>query len=71
MTEHQARGNKLRSEAKAIVLEFMHTSDICQPGHTGMRLASISRACGFDWGTYEKSILYQPTVLGGRANERT
>jgi len=55
MKDHEARGNELRSEAKAIVLEFMHASDVCQPGRMGMRLASIFRACGFDWGTYEKA----------------
>ena len=53
--EYQARGNELRAEAKAIVLEFMHASDVCQPGRAGMRLASIFRACGFDWGAYEKA----------------
>jgi hypothetical protein len=51
----EERGNRLRAEAKAIVYEFMRASDVCQPGREGMRLAPIFRACGFDWGEYEKA----------------
>lgn len=55
MRVFEERGNRLRSEAKAIVYEFMRASEPCQPGHEGMRLAPIFRACGFDWGEYEKA----------------
>jgi hypothetical protein len=51
----EERGNRLRAEAKAIVYEFMRASALCQPGREGMRLAPIFRACGFDWGEYEKA----------------
>lgn len=55
MKEFEARGNRLRADAKALVLEFMQASDLCQPGREGMRLSPIFRACGFDWGQYPKA----------------
>ena len=55
MKAFEERGNRLRAEAKGIVYEFMRASALCQPGHDGMRLAPIFRACGFDWGDYEKA----------------
>ena len=55
MKAFEERGNRLRAEAKAIVYEFMRASALCQPGREGMRLAPIFRACGFDWGEYEKA----------------
>jgi hypothetical protein len=55
LNEFFKRGSNLRSEAKALVYEFMKSSDICQVGREGMRLAAIFRACGFDWGDYEKA----------------
>jgi hypothetical protein len=55
MNEYQARGQALRIEAKALVLEFMQSSSDCQPGREGMRLSPIFRACGFDWGEYPKA----------------
>ncbi|MBZ4210492.1 MAG: hypothetical protein LAD29_05140 [Rhodoferax sp.] len=55
MNEYQARGQALRVEAKALVLEFMQSSSDCQPGREGMRLSPIFRACGFDWGEYPKA----------------
>jgi hypothetical protein len=55
MNDYLVRGNRLRAEAKALVLEFMRASDLCQRGEAGMRLAQIFRACGFDWGNYEKA----------------
>ena len=55
MKAFEERGNRLRAEAKAIVYEFMRASALCQPGREGMRLAQIFRACGFDWGEYEKA----------------
>ena len=55
MKEFAARGNSLRAEAKALVFEFMQSSDLCQPGKEGMRLSPIFRACGFDWGEYKKA----------------
>lgn len=55
MKEFEARGSRLRSEAKALVYQFMQASDLCQRGRDGMRLSPIFRACGFDWGNYEKA----------------
>lgn len=55
MNEFERRGDSLRDQAKALVLEFMAASDLCQPGREGMRLSPIFRACGFDWGDYAKA----------------
>ena len=55
MKEFQARGQALRIEAKALVLEYMQSSSDCQPGKEGIRLSPIFRACGFDWGAYPKA----------------
>jgi hypothetical protein len=55
MKEFQVRGQALRTQAKTLVLEFMHSSSDCQPGKEGMRLSPIFRACGFDWGEYPKA----------------
>ena len=52
MKEFTARGEQLRADAKALVLEFMKASDLCQRGREGMRLSEIFRACGLDWGNY-------------------
>ena len=49
------RGNNLRAEAKALVYDFMKSSDICQPDKEGMRLSPIFRACGLDWGDRKKA----------------
>ncbi|MEB2318171.1 MAG: hypothetical protein OZ935_05810 [Pseudomonadota bacterium] len=55
MKEFEDRGNRIRAEAKALVYEYMRASDHCQPGKEGLRLSPIFRACGFDWGEYEKA----------------
>ena len=55
MKQFEVRGNRIRVEAKALVLEFMQASDLCQPGREGMRLSPIFKACGFDWGEYPKA----------------
>jgi len=55
LKEFAERGKSLRAEAKALVLEFMQSADLCQPGKEGMRLSPIFRACGFDWGEYKKA----------------
>jgi hypothetical protein len=55
MKEFEARGQALRVEAKALVLEYMQSSSDCQPGKEGVRLSPIFRACGFDWGEYPKA----------------
>jgi hypothetical protein len=52
MDAFQARGSRLRAEAKELVLEYMKTSELCQPGCRGVRLSPIFRSCGFDWGEY-------------------
>jgi len=48
-------GRTIRNNAKALVLGFMQSSAICQPGAEGMKLARISRDCGLDWGDYPKA----------------
>ncbi len=55
MKMFETRGNQLRADAKALVLEFMQSSDLCQAGKEGLRLSQIFRACGFDWGQYPKA----------------
>lgn len=55
MNEFEERGNRIRAEAKTLVHEYMQASALCQPGREGMRLSPIFRACGFDWGGYEKA----------------
>lgn len=55
MKEFEKRGAQIRAEAKALVYEYMQASDLCQPGREGVRLSPIFRACGFDWGEYEKA----------------
>lgn len=55
MQEFTARGSDIRMQAKALVLEYMKATSDCQPGREGMRLSPIFRACGFDWGEYEKA----------------
>jgi hypothetical protein len=55
MKEFESRGNRIRETAKALVFEYMQASDLCQPGRAGQRLSPIFRACGFDWGDYEKA----------------
>lgn len=55
MKEFAERGNRIRMEAKALVIEFMRASEQCQPAREGMRLAPIFRACGFDWGDYKRA----------------
>jgi len=55
MSEFEKRGNEIRKQSKALVLEFMQSAPECQPGNEGIRLAKLFRACGFDWGEYKKS----------------
>lgn len=55
MKDFEARGRALKTEAKALVHEFMRNVDLCQAGKEGMRLSPIFRACGFDWGQYPKA----------------
>lgn len=55
MSKYEARGNKIRQQAKELVLDFMHSNTNCQPDSEGMKLAQIFRACGFDWGDYPKT----------------
>lgn len=55
MKEFETRGDRIRGDAKALVYEFMQASPQCQAGMDGMRLSPIFRACGFDWGEYEKA----------------
>jgi hypothetical protein len=55
MKEFEERGARIRAEAKALVYEYMQASDLCRPGREGLRLSPIFRACGLDWGEYEKA----------------
>jgi hypothetical protein len=55
MTNFEERGLAIRVETRQLVLEYMNTQIECKPGRTGVSVASIFRACGFDWGDYEKA----------------
>ena len=55
MDRFYQRGERLRAEAKQLVLEFMGLTPSCRAGAEGMRLSPIFQACGFDWGTYAKA----------------
>ena len=55
MKEYEARGAEIRSLAKTLVMHFMQKDPDCKPDKNGLKLAQIFRACGFDWGEYEKA----------------
>ena len=48
-------GAELRSQIKALVLEFMQTSPECSADAAGIRQAQIFKKCGLDWGEYPKA----------------
>ena len=54
MSIFELKGKEIRELSKTLVLEFMQTSQGCQPGSTGMKQSQIFRNCGFDWGNYPK-----------------
>jgi len=54
MTIFKERGKEIRELCKSLVLEFMSNTSDCQTNGKGMKQAEIFRACGFDFGTYEK-----------------
>lgn len=51
----EIRGEKLREEAKSIVLDYMKNRPECGPNGEGIKQAVIFREVGFDWGTYDKA----------------
>lgn len=55
MSQFEDDGKTIRNSAKALVLRFMQSTALCQPGAEGMKLARISRECGLDWGDYPKA----------------
>lgn len=55
MSCYKIKGQQIRLMAKELVYDFMKSELKCQPNSEGMRLASIFRECGFDWGNYEKA----------------
>ena len=55
MTEYETRGIEIRGLSKTLVLQFMKSTPLCQPGKEGMKLAQIFRECGFDWGEYKNA----------------
>ncbi|HEX8394502.1 MAG TPA: hypothetical protein VF665_19300 [Longimicrobium sp.] len=55
MSSFEARGQHLRSEAKAHVLAFLASTPRAQPSREGVKQAEIFKACGFDWGNYPKA----------------
>ena len=52
MSQFSDAGRTIRNQAKSLVLRFMQSAPLCQPGSEGMRLARIFRDCGLDWGNY-------------------
>ena len=55
MNQFEKRGNDIRTIAKCLIMEFMHSVSECQSGKEGMRLSQIFKKCGFDWGNYPKT----------------
>jgi len=55
MTKLETRGKAIRELAESVILEFMHTTEECQPGREGIKQAQIFKKCGFDWGDYPKA----------------
>ena len=54
-TEHEKRGEALRTLSKSIVLQYMQNTPECSPKADGKRLAAIFRECGFDWGEQQNA----------------
>lgn len=52
MTAFEMQGEKIRSLAKSLVLEFMIATDECQKAERGMKQAQIFKKCGLDYGNY-------------------
>ena len=55
MSDFENQGNLIRKQAKELVFAFLKTKSECKPNGEGMKLAQIFRACGFDWGEYNKA----------------
>ena len=55
MRDFEQDGALLRSQAKSLVLDLMSATRRCRPGGEGLKQAEIFRACGLDWGAYEKA----------------
>ena len=55
MSDFEERGERLRMEAKQLVLDFMKSTPDCRPDREGLRLSPIFSACGFNWGDYPKA----------------
>ena len=48
-------GEKIREQAKNIVLDYMKLTGDCARSGKGLRQAELFRVCGFNWGDYEKA----------------
>ena len=48
-------GEKIREQAKDLVLSYMKSNPNCTRYGKGLRQAELFRLCGFDWGDYEKA----------------
>ena len=55
MSSFEAKGQQLRSQAKAHVLAFLSSTSRGQASGEGLKQAEIFKACGFDWGNYPKA----------------
>ena len=55
MSSFELRGNEIRNQAKALVVDFMASHPDCQPKQQGIKQAQIFKSCGFNWGDYPKT----------------
>jgi hypothetical protein len=55
MSDFENRGMAVRQSTRQLVLDYMNTQIECKPGRNGISASAIFRACGFDWGDYEKA----------------
>ena len=54
MTEFEERGKNIREQCESLVLYFMSSTAACQPNGSGMKQSQIFKACGLDFGDYDK-----------------
>lgn len=54
-TKFRQSGYYLRKNSKEVVMDYMKSKEECTHDATGIKLAEIFRACGFDWGNYQNA----------------
>ena len=51
-TKFKQSGYYLRRNSKEVVMDYLKSREECAAQGSGIKLAEIFRACGFDWGDY-------------------